>query len=100
MMSLSCRMETVVELHTAILSLSVLNCSSPRRRGLRGGLASAPVDTDAVIAAMEDQRLAGHRAPRRIGHLRRRGRRSGQDVLTLSAGVDQLLAGAATPRSE
>ena len=44
---------------------------------------------------MENQSLAGHVAPRRIGHPRRRGRGSGQHVLAGRARIDQLLSGSA-----
>ena len=57
--------------------------------------ASAAFDTDAIIAAIENQSLPVTVPARRVGHARRSGGGSGQHVFAGLAGVDELLAGAA-----
>src|ERR1700761_7453526 len=66
-----------------------------RRGRLRTGLLRAAFDTDAIIATIENQNLASHAAPLRIGHFGRRGRGPREPVLAVRARIGQLLADAA-----
>src|ERR1019366_6060097 len=77
------------------LSLWLASAIALAHRGFRPGFASAAFDTDAIIAAMENQSLAGHDTPGRIVDPRWRGRSSGQHILPGLAFIGQLFSGSA-----
>src|SRR5205807_2412260 len=67
------------------------------RYGLRQGFMPVAFDTDAIIAAIENQRGAADGAARGLAQPGRIGRRPGEHVFVAGAGIDESIAGAAAP---
>ncbi len=85
---------------TALIRLADFVCTkllhSFRNPGLGYCLGSTATHHDAIIAIIENQRVAGYCSAHLVGQARRRGAGSGQHELAIRSGVGELLAGSFT----
>ena len=82
---------------TALIRLADFVCTkflhSFRNTGLGHCLGSTATHHDAIIAIIENQRIAGYCSAHLIGQARRRGAGSGQQKFAIRSGVGELLTG-------